>query len=121
MPERTFYLGLTLKEVGLSSADLLADHLLQKGDPGPEMVRSAAPPMASAEKNPRAWSTFVGTKEAFDVTPVYRSGNTRTYDPIQYCPLLREALKTGQIHDGLVGGWKPFANLFQYLITNMGA
>ena len=107
MPEGSPYLGLALKEIGLSSADLLADRLLQNGDPDPETVKSAAPPMASAEKNPRTWTTFVGTKEAYDVTPVYRSGNTRTYHPIQYSSQLREALKTGQIYDGLVGGWMP--------------
>lgn len=107
MPEGNFYLGLTLKEVGLSSTDLLADRLLQNGDPDPEAVRSAAPPMASAEKNPRTWTTFVGTKEAYDVTPVYRSGNTRTYHPIQYSAQLRETLKADQVYDGLVGGWMP--------------
>jgi hypothetical protein len=107
MAEGTPYLGLALKEIGVSSADLLADRLLQNGDPDPEMVKSAAPPMASAEMNPRTWTTFVGTKEAYDVTPVYRSGNTRTYHPIQYSPELREALKRGQLYDGLVGGWMP--------------
>src|SRR5215470_96246 len=76
MPEGSPYLGLALKEIGLSSADLLADRLLENGDPDPEAVKSAAPPMASAEKNPRTWTTFVGTKEAYDVTPVYRGGNT---------------------------------------------
>ncbi len=107
MPEGTPYLGLALKEIGLSSADLLADRLLQDGDPDPEAVKSAAPPMGSAEKNPRAWTTFVGTKEAYDVTPIYRSGNTRTYHPIQYSSQLREALKDGHLYDGLVGGWMP--------------
>jgi len=107
MPEGTPYLGLALKDIGRSSPDLLADHLLKDGDPDPEKVRSAAPPMSSAEKNPRTWGTFVGTKEAYDVTPVYRSGNTRTYHPIQYSPELREALKKGQLYDGLVGGWMP--------------
>ncbi len=76
--------GSRSRRSGLSSPDLLADRLLQDGDPDPETVRSAAPPMASAEKNPRTWTTFVGTKEAYDVTPVYRSGNTRTYHPVQY-------------------------------------
>jgi hypothetical protein len=107
MPEGSPYLGLALKEIGLSSPDLLADRLLQDGDPDPEKVKSAAPPMASAEKNPRTWTTFVGTREAYDVTPVYRSGNTRTYHPIQYSPELHEALKRGQLYDGLVGGWMP--------------
>ena len=107
MPEGTPYLGLALKDIGTSSADLLADRLLQNGDPDPETVKSVAPPMASAEKNPRTWTTFVGTKEAYDVTPVYRSGNTRTYHPIQYSAQLREVLKDGKIYDGLVGGWMP--------------
>jgi len=107
MPEGTPYLGLALKEISLSAPDLLADRLLQDGDPDPEKVKSAAPPMASAEKNPRVWTTFVGTKEAYDVTPVYRSGSTRTYHPIQYSPELREALKQGHFYDGLVGGWMP--------------
>jgi hypothetical protein len=107
MPEGVPYLGLALKDIGVSSPDLLADRLLQNGDPDPEKVKSAAPPIASAEKNPRTWTTFVGTKEAYDVTPVYRSGSTRTYHPVQYSPELREALKKEQIYDGLVGGWMP--------------
>ena len=52
MPEGSPYLGLALKDIGVSSADLLADRLLQDGDPDPEKVKSATPPMASAEKNP---------------------------------------------------------------------
>src|SRR5260370_30652828 len=69
MEEGGPYLGLSGKDIGLSSPDLLADQLLQDGDPDPEKVKAAAPPLASAEKNPRTWTTFVGTKEAFDVTP----------------------------------------------------
>ena len=101
------YLGLTLKEIALSPADLLADRLLKDGDPDPELVRSAAPPIASAEKNPRTWTTFVGSKEAYDVTPVYRSGSTRTYHPIQFAPEIHHAIEKGDIRDGLVGGWMP--------------
>ena len=107
MPEGSPYLGLALKDIGLSSPDLLADRLLRDGDPDPDLVKSAAPPMASAEKNPRIWTTFVGTKEACDVTPVYPSGNTRTYHPIQYSSELRAALKNGRLYDGLIGGWMP--------------
>ena len=112
MAEGRPYLGLTLKEVSLAPADLLAEHLLKDralkdGDPDPEAVKSVAPPMASTDKNPRNWTTFVGTKEAYDVTPVYRSGSTRTYHPIQYAPELRQALTEGKVLDGLVGGWMP--------------
>jgi hypothetical protein len=107
MPAGVPYLGLELKDIGLSSVDLLADRLLSEGDPDPEAVRTAAPPMASAEKNPRMWTTFVGTKEAYDVTPVYRGGGTRTYHPGQYSARLQKAMRQGQTHDGLVGGWMP--------------
>jgi hypothetical protein len=107
MAEGNPYLGLSLKEVALSPADLLADRLLKGGDPDPDTVKSVAPPMASAEKNPRNWTTFVGTKEAYDVAPVYRSGSTRTYHPVQYFPELHNALEKGQLYDGLVGGWMP--------------
>jgi len=107
MPGGVPYLGLSLKDIGLSSSDLLADRLLQNGDPDPAAVKSAAPPMASAEKNPSAWTTFVGTREAYDVTPVYRSGSTRTYHPLQYSPELHQALAKGALYDGLVGGWMP--------------
>jgi hypothetical protein len=107
MAEGAPYLGLNLKDIGLSSPDLLADRLLQDGDPVLETVMSAAPPVASAEKNPRTWTTFVGTREAFDVTPVYRSGSTRTYHPIQYSPEMHESLEKGKLYDGLVGGWMP--------------
>ena len=107
MADSAPYLGLTLKEVALSPADLLADRLLKGGDPDPDTVKSAAPPMASAEKNPRNWTTFVGTKEAYDVMPVYRSGSTRTYHPVQYFHELHNALANGQLYDGLLGGWMP--------------
>jgi hypothetical protein len=107
MAQGTPYLGFTLKEVALTPADLLADRLLKDGDPDLEMVKCAAPPMASAEKNPRTWTTFVGTKEAYDVTPVYRSGSTRTYHPVQYAPELHRLMNDGQLFDGLVGGWMP--------------
>jgi len=107
MAEGTPYLGLALNDIGLSSPDLLAERLLQGGDPDPEKVKSAAPPMASAKDGRRGWTTFLGTKEAYDVTPVFRSGNTKTYHPIQYSPQLREALNAGKLYDGLVGGWMP--------------
>ena len=107
MPEGTPYLGLQLKDIGLSSPDLLADQLLKMGDPDPEAVRSAAPPMNSSEKNSRHWTTFIGNKEAYDVTPVYHSGSTKTYHPIQYSSRLRDALKEEKLYDGLVGGFMP--------------
>ena len=81
------YLGLSLKDIGMSGPDLLADKLLANGDPDPELVRSAAPPLGSRTGNRPVffrlpWNTFVGTKECSDTMPVYPSGSTRTYHPV---------------------------------------
>ncbi len=107
------YLGLSMNDIGLAGADLLADRLLSKGDdPDPELVKSAAPPQGSAGGQgggaPRLrWDTFVGTKECSDTAPVYVSGNTRTYHPNQYLPELRKPEAARRRFDGLLGGWMP--------------
>jgi hypothetical protein len=109
------HLGLTMEQIGASGADLLADKLLEKGgDPDPEMVRSAAPPMGSAAPAARGgggggrlpWNTFVGTKECFDTMPVFPAGQTRTYHPNQYFPELN-GLTPSKRFEGLIGGWMP--------------
>jgi hypothetical protein len=107
---KTPYLGLTLREIGLSGPDLLADRLLRNGDPDPKEVEAAAPPLGSA--TPRReyfrlrWDTFVGTRECFDTMPVFPPGNTRTYHPVQYFPELTvQAARTR--YEGLLGGWMP--------------
>ncbi len=51
------YLGLDLKDIGTSAPDLLADKLLQNGDPDPEQVRLAAPPQGSVRER-RALRAF---------------------------------------------------------------
>src|SRR5437773_448445 len=113
------HLGLSMNDIGLADADLLADRLLAGGgDPDPAKVKAAAPPLGSATPttppgapaiaNPRTrWTTFVGTVEAYDVAPVYYGGNTRTYHPLQVAPDLRDAVNKGRVFDGLVGGWMP--------------
>ena len=109
------YLGLSMNDIGMSGADLLADKLLAGGDdPDPEMVKSAAPPQGSATGGgpgaaaPRArWDAFVGTKEAYDTMMVYPAGNTRTYHPNQYLPELRKPEVVQKRFDGLLGGWMP--------------
>jgi hypothetical protein len=113
------HLGLSIEDIGMSGADLLADKLLAGGDdPDPTMVKSAAPPQGAPparppgqqapQFQPRArWDTFVGTKECSDTMPVYPSGNTRTYHPNQYFPELRDGETVGKRFDGLVGGWMP--------------
>lgn len=107
----TAYLGLNLKDIGLSPADLLADRLLQSGDdPDPEQVKSAAPPLGSVHHPGPSWrlpwDTFVGTKECFDTMPVFPSGSTRTYHPVQYFPEDNRQANPKRF-DGLVGGWMP--------------
>lgn len=104
------YLGLSLKDIGMSAADLLADRLLQNGDPDPEMVRSAAPPLGSLQSEGPSWrlpwDTFVGTKECSDTMPVFPSGSTRTYHPVQFFPKDNQKASHKRF-DGVVGGWMP--------------
>ncbi|PYV61375.1 MAG: Tat pathway signal protein, partial [Acidobacteria bacterium] len=109
--ETSPYLGLTLKDIGMSARDLLAERLLEGGnDPDPDRVKSAAPPLGSVQSTGPSWrlpwDTFVGTKECFDTMPVFPTGNTRTYHPVQYFP--DDSQKASQRRfDGLVGGWMP--------------
>src|SRR5437764_1660904 len=109
--ETSPYLGLTLKDVGMSARDLLAERLLEGGnDPDPDRVKSAAPPLGSVQRTGPSWrlpwDTFVGTKECFDTMPVFPSGSTRTYHPVQY--FAEDSQKASQRRfDGLVGGWMP--------------
>lgn len=106
------YLGLSFDDIGLAGADLLADKLLEGGgDPDPERVKAAAPPLGSAYDDSERWgrlpwNTFVGTKECFDTMPVFPSGSTRTYHPIQFFSGLNN--KAAQKRwEGLIGGWMP--------------
>jgi hypothetical protein len=104
------YLGLDLKDIGMAAHDLLAEKLLAGGDPEEEEVRRAAPPMDSESHGDRgyrpAWNTIVGTRECSDTMPVYPSGNTRTYHPVQYLKELTQE-RARKRHEGLVGGWMP--------------
>src|SRR6266487_3488034 len=105
------YLGLDLKDIGTTGADLLAERLLASaGDPDPEKVRSAAPPLGSSSPERSGWrlpwDTIVGTKECFDTMPVFPSGGTRTYHPVQYFPELTNQAARKRF-DGLIGGWMP--------------
>jgi hypothetical protein len=107
----TPYLGLSLKDIGMSAPDLLAGKLLQSGeDPDPEQVKSAAPPLGSVQHPGPSWrlpwDTFVGTKECFDTMPVFPGGSTRTYHPVQY--FADDDRKANpKRFDGLIGGWMP--------------
>ena len=104
------HLGLDIKDIGISGPDLLADKLLVHGDPNEDEVRRAAPPMNSTHRDrpdSRAnWNTFVGTRECSDTMPVYPSGNTRTYHPVQYFKELTQE-RANKRYEGLVGGWMP--------------
>lgn len=104
------HLGLDIKDIGMSGPDLLADRLLAQGEPQELEVRAAAPPMNSHhDDDPQArpgWNTIVGTRECSDTMPVYPSGSTRTYHPVQYFKELTQA-RANQRFEGLIGGWMP--------------
>jgi hypothetical protein len=110
----TAYLGMNLKDVAMSGPDLLAERLLRDGDPDPEMVKMAAPPQGSKENQGPSWrlpwDALIGTKECFDTMPVFPTGSTRTYHPVQYFPEEHQAGRPKAPRkrlDGLVGGWMP--------------
>jgi hypothetical protein len=112
----TPYLGLDLKDIGMSAHDLLAERILQGGgDPDPEMVRSAAPPQGSKQREGQGWrlpwDAFVGTKECSDTMPVFATGSTRTYHPVQFYTEQNRPEPNRRVNrnhfDGLVGGWMP--------------
>jgi hypothetical protein len=105
------YLGLDLRDIGTTAADILAERLLASGDdPDPEKVRSAAPPLGSSTPERSGWrlpwDTIVGTRECLDTMPVFPAGSTRTYHPVQHFPELTSAAARRRF-DGLVGGWMP--------------
>ncbi|HUA60117.1 MAG TPA: Tat pathway signal protein [Verrucomicrobiae bacterium] len=128
------FLGLPAEEIGRSGPDMLADELLKGGDPDPERVRAAAPPLGAGSpgganggfSNGAAgrWTTFLGTKECSDTMPVFPMGNTRTYHPNQYFPELNVPAGPGRARggqpatpgppplkrwEGMLGGWLPVA------------
>jgi hypothetical protein len=103
------FLGMKIEDIGTSPRDLLADKLLERGDPDPVQVRDAVPPLGSGQRNaaPGArlpWNAFVGTRECSDTMPVFPAGNTRTYHPNQYFPELNGATRR---YEGMLGGWMP--------------
>src|SRR5215831_9242583 len=81
------HLGLSMNDICLADADLLADRLLAGGgDPDPEKVRAAAPPLGSAapptapgapvDNRPSRSTTLASRPSALDVAPVYYSGES---------------------------------------------
>lgn len=106
------HLGLELKDIGMAGPDLLADKLLARGEPSEDEVRRAAPPMDSSHADAHtpgyrpSWNTFVGTRECSDTMPVYPTGSTRTYHPVQYFKELTQE-RANRRYEGLVGGWMP--------------
>jgi hypothetical protein len=108
----TPYLGVALKELALADADLLADRLLKRGEPDPEQVRLAAPPLACVldpkDYNGRLpWTTFVGNVTCADTMPVFPDGRTRTFKPMQDTPALRDETLAPKRREGVLGGWLP--------------
>ena len=102
------YLGLSLSDIGTSGRDLLAESLLEHGDPDPEQVRLAAPPLGwRAGGALPSWTAIVGTVECSDTMPVFPGGSTRTYHPNQYFRELRSPEISQKRYEGMLGGWMP--------------
>lgn len=100
-------LGLKMSDVGMNLRDLLADRLLEDGEPMEEKVAAIIPPLGSlhpgAPGGPASWTSFVGNVHANDNVPIFGYGNTRSYQPRQNFPLK----SSRQRWEGYVGGWMP--------------
>lgn len=106
------YMGLDLADIAMADADLLADKLLARGDPDPQEVRRAAPPLASAMKLDQfgtrmPWTGFVGTRQAGDTMPIFPNGRSRTYRPEHDFPALTGETLSPRRKEGMLGGWLP--------------
>lgn len=107
------YLGLQLRDIAEADADLLADKLLAHGgDPDPELVRRAVPPVGSSFDPARIgmrlpWTSFIGTRQATDTMPVFADGRTQTYRPDLDFPELAKDPAARTRFDGMLGGWLP--------------
>ncbi|KAB7762598.1 hypothetical protein [Xanthomonas maliensis] len=108
----TPYFGLSLAEVAMADADLLADRLLRNGDPDEQQVRDVAPAPASL-LDPKdnggrwPWTSFVGTREALDTMPILPNGRSRTARPEQAFAELGEQALIQRREEGMLGGWLP--------------
>lgn len=107
------HLGLGVKEICLADADLLADKLLvHGGDPDPDMVRRAAPPLGwnftpEGLYTRMAWTNFVGTRQQGDTMPVFPNGRTRGFRPEHDFQELQGDDMAKTRWEGLLGGWLP--------------
>jgi len=101
------YAGIPMAKIGMDLRDLLADKLLQDGEPDEEAVRSTIPPMNSliTKATRSQWSTFVGNVEANDNVAIYGYGFTKSYHPIQYFPKIADFAQRS--YEGLLGGYMP--------------
>ena len=110
--DEPYYLGMSLAEVAMADADLLADKLLANGEPDELQVRSVAPPLASklnAEDygGRLPWNSFIGTRQCDDTMMVYPNGRTRTYHPRQVLKGCGDDALAAKRYEGLLGGWLP--------------
>lgn len=107
------YLGLTLKDIAGNAPDLLAQRVLEKGgDPDPELVKSALPPIVWGVRdwsNSSFWpgGTFLSTVESLETIPLFKDGSTATFLTKQYIPNIDALVEKDRMFDGLVGGWLP--------------
>ncbi|KAF1984937.1 hypothetical protein K402DRAFT_121927 [Aulographum hederae CBS 113979] len=105
-PQYPKYLGLRIADVGLDPRDLLAEKLLEKGEPDEQTVKNIIPPQDSAAEFVYGqWSAFIGTVQGGDAYPIFPNGNTRSFQPLQTFPEISANNK--KRYEGLLGGWMP--------------
>lgn len=98
-----FFLGLDETEVNLALPDLLADALLQNGEPIESHVRDSVYQVTFNN------TAFVGNVQANDTMPLDEYGSTANNNPLPHIDpvYLPSDFNFTLSYDGLVGGWMP--------------
>jgi hypothetical protein len=99
------HLGHSTQQVTDSAHDLLAEQILgQRGDPDYAEVERAFAPIQKVSSD---CYSFVGTPQTQDKIGFTYGGRTANFDPAVYQPSIELAVKSGQVWNGLVGGYLP--------------
>lgn len=115
------YFGNNLTTVCETPEDILANKLLENGDPDPLEVQNVAIPVGSeflgyyGYPGRVGWTVFVGTVNSTEVMPIYDGATRTNYDASMFISELGG--KTRNHTEGFLGGAVPLT-VFHYPLEN---
>lgn len=119
-PDELFF-GENLTEICEAAEDILANKLLENGDPDPSEIQQASVPVGSeflgfyGYEGRIGWTVFIGTPDSTEVMPL-NDGSTRTNYDVEL--LVAELGGKTQNHtEGFLGGAVPIT-VFHYPLEN---